>query len=245
MGASFRYAVISDVHSNLESLTAVLNDIDKEKIKKVLFIGDVVGYGPDPVGCIELIKKRCTYAVAGNHDWAVIGYTPSDYFNYNARVAIEWTKEQLGNDELEFLQSLSIVKVLRKESLFLVHASPKEPDAWSYILSLHDAEINFQYFNERICLIGHSHVPFIIERLPSGEIVLYREKIEFKESCRYIINVGSVGQPRDGNPEAAYAIINDKYARIVRVRYDIEMTQKKMKKAGLPEFLIERLSKGI
>lgn len=245
MGGSFKYAVISDVHSNLEALRAVLNDIEKEKIKKVLFIGDVVGYGPDPVKCIELIRKRCIYSVAGNHDWAVIGYTPSDYFNYNARVAIEWTKEQLAEDDFKFLRSLSIVKVLEKEGVFLVHASPKEPDAWNYILSLYDAEINFQYFKERICLIGHSHVPFIIETLPSGEIVLHREEIEFKESCRYIINVGSVGQPRDGNPDAAYAIINDKYARIIRVRYDIEKTQKKMEKAGLPEFLIERLSKGI
>ncbi|NOY65142.1 MAG: metallophosphoesterase family protein, partial [Nitrospirae bacterium] len=192
MGGSYRYAVISDVHSNLEALRAVFDDINREKIKDVLFVGDVVGYGPDPVECIEFIRKRCIHAVAGNHDWAVIGYTPSEYFNYNARVAIEWTKEQLDEGDFEFLQSLNIVKVLKKESLFLVHASPKEPDSWNYILSLYDAEINFQYFKERICLIGHSHVPFIIEKLPSGEIVLHREKIEFKESCRYIINVGSV-----------------------------------------------------
>lgn len=245
MGGVFQYAVISDIHSNLEALRAVLEDIDRRDIERILFLGDVVGYGPDPGECINLVKKRCFHSVAGNHDWAVIGYTPTDYFNYNARIAIEWTRDQLSDEDLEFLQSLSIVKVMDSESLFLVHASPRQPDAWNYILTLYDAEVNFQYFKERICLIGHSHVPFIIERLPSGEIVIHRDEIALKDSCRYIINVGSVGQPRDGNPKAAYGIITGESARIVRVDYDISSTQEKMRRAGLPEFLIERLEKGM
>jgi diadenosine tetraphosphatase ApaH/serine/threonine PP2A family protein phosphatase len=110
---------------------------------------------------------------------------------------------------------------------------------------LYDAEINFQYFEEKICFIGHSHRPFIIERLPSCEMVVYNERVEFRQSCRYMINAGSVGQPRDGDPRAAYVILDEGKVEILRVEYDYKRTQQKMKEANLPEFLIERLEKGI
>jgi diadenosine tetraphosphatase ApaH/serine/threonine PP2A family protein phosphatase len=128
--------------------------------------------------------------------------------------------------------------------MLLVHSTPKEPEEWHYLLSLWDAEINFHYFSNKYCFIGHTHYPFIIERLPSGELVTYKEKASKGEMERYIMNVGSVGQPRDGDPRAGYAIVDDEKMEIVRVLYDIESVQKKMSKAGLPSLLIERLAAG-
>ncbi len=238
-------AIISDVHANLEALESVLQQIKERGIKRILFLGDAVGYGPDPDRCVELIYDNCEVVLAGNHDWAVIGLTPLEYFNRDARLAAEWTATQIKERTRKLLEEMKIVRRLSKESLFLVHSTPKDPDAWNYILTLYDAEVNFQYFEEKICFIGHSHRPFIIERLPSSEMVVYNEKAEFKQSCRYMINAGSVGQPRDGDPRAAYVILDKEKAEILRVEYDFRKTQEKMENIGLPEFLIERLEKGI
>ncbi len=245
MSKGFTFAVISDVHSNLEALQTVFEDIKKREIRNILFLGDVVGYGPDPSACIEIIRKNCKVALAGNHDWATIDLTPTEYFNYDAKIAVEWTRQQITNSDIEFLETLELVRILERENLFLVHATPMEPEQWKYLLTLYDAETNFQHFEQRICLIGHSHRPIIIERLPSGEMILHRERVTFSDSCRYIINVGSVGQPRDGDPRAAYAMVSDTEVEIVRLEYDFKRTQAKMLRAGLPEFLIERLEKGV
>jgi diadenosine tetraphosphatase ApaH/serine/threonine PP2A family protein phosphatase len=149
------------------------------------------------------------------------------------------TKKNLKN-----LKSFLLQKELEKEDMLLVHSTPKEPEGWHYLLTLWDAEINFHYFSNKYCCIGHTHYPFIIERLPSGELVTYKEKASKGEMERYIINVGSVGQPRDGDPRASYAIVDDEKLEIVRVPYDVESVQKKMSKAGLPSLLIERLAAG-
>ena len=130
------------------------------------------------------------------------------------------------------------------EDILLVHATPKEPGQWHYLLTKQDAYINFHFFTEKICLIGHSHQPSIIEQSPEGELVVYKDKADIKDKHRYIINVGSVGQPRDGNPDAAYALLNENSIEIKRVSYDILSTQKKMRGAGLPLSLIERLARG-
>lgn len=240
-----RFAIISDVHANLEALMATLKAIKKEGPEALWFLGDVVGYGPNPDECIEVLKKEAQLLLAGNHDRAVIGLTDTEYFNPHAKAAVEWTMETMRNENKSFLRGLPIFKILRDESIYLVHSSPKEPEEWHYILSTWDAYINFQFFTERICFIGHSHYPFIAELNAEGEISVYRDSADFKEDCRYMINVGSVGQPRDGNSHAAYAILKDDSIEIKRVPYDIVSTQKKMKKAGLPTYLIERLSGGI
>ncbi|RMD52479.1 MAG: hypothetical protein D6828_05695 [Nitrospirae bacterium] len=137
-----------------------------------------------------------------------------------------------------------MVKRIREKSIFLVHATPLEPEEWHYIFTYFEAKKNFRYLPDRFCFIGHSHVPVIIEEAPDGEIRSYRQKAEFHDEHRYIINVGSVGQPRDEDPDAAYAIFDEKGVEIIRVPYDVKRTQRKMLEAGLPDYLINRLSYG-
>jgi predicted phosphodiesterase len=238
------YAVLSDVHSNIEALHAVLGDVGQRKIKNVLFIGDSVGYGPDPNECLELLSRKCKTILAGNHDWGVLGITDIAYFNEYAREAIRWTTDVITKESKSILKSFCLTKEIGKSKILLVHSTPKEPEAWHYLLTLWDAEINFHYFDGTFCFLGHTHQPFIIERLPSGELLTYKKSVRIGKSARYIINAGSVGQPRDGDPRACYAIIDDDHIEIVRVPYDIETVQNKMRTANLPSPLIERLSWG-
>ncbi|GBD98901.1 phosphodiesterase [bacterium BMS3Abin07] len=240
-----RFAVISDVHSNLEALTAVLSEISKKNIRKIFFLGDAVGYGSDPEECVKLLKKSCENPCLGNHDQAIFDTSCLDYFNEYARNAILWTVKNISDDCIEYLKSMKIIYKLKRENICTVHSSPREPDKWSYLLTLKDIEQGFQYFDEKICFVGHSHMPFIAERSPAGSIELRRENPAMCSASRYIVNAGSVGQPRDGDPRACYIAVANDSIEIVRVKYDIEKTQQKMLKAELPSFLIERLSKGI
>lgn len=236
-----RYAVLSDVHSNLEALEAVLKDIEKRKIEYILFLGDAVGYGPNPNECIEILEGKCKIMLAGNHDWVAIGLTNITYFNEYAQYAIKWTMGIITEKSKKILKSLPVKKESKEEDFLLVHSTPKEPEEWHYLLTLWDAEINFHYFENKFCFLGHSHQPFIIERVPSGELVTYKDETRINKSSRYIINAGSVGQPRNGDPRACYAIIDDEKIEIIRVPYDIVSIQNKMRKEHLPYTLIERL----
>jgi predicted phosphodiesterase len=239
------YAVISDVHSNLEALSAVLEDLKKRNINVVYFLGDSVGYGPNPDECIDILKKECKTLLAGNHDWAVAGLTDISYFNVYARAAIEWTKTVMKADNIEVLRSLPVIETLGQEHATLVHSTPFEPEQWHYLLRMSDAELNFQYFDTKACFIAHSHNPGIMERFPSGEILTARKAVNMKADNRYIINVGSVGQPRDGDPRSSFVLVDGDRVEIERVSYSIETTQRKMSRAGLPNPLIERLSFGM
>lgn len=239
-----RYAVLSDVHANLEALDAVLKSVEQTGAEDVLFLGDAVGYGPNPNECIDLLVSTCKVLLAGNHDWGAIGLTDSTYFNAYARDALEWTKGVITGENKNMLRSFPVKKALRDEDILLVHSTPKEPEEWHYLLTLWDAEINFQYLDNRFCFLGHSHQPFIIEKLPSGELITYKDSTRIKERSKYIINAGSVGQPRDGDPRACFVIIDDENVEIIRVPYDIVSVQNKMKKEHLPDRLIERLSIG-
>lgn len=239
-----RYAVLSDVHANLEALDAVLESVGQTAAEDVLFLGDAVGYGPSPNECIDLLASACKVLLAGNHDRGAVGLTDITYFNAYARDALEWTKGVITGENKNLLRSLPVKKALRDEDILLVHSTPKEPEEWHYLLTLWDAEINFQYLDNRFCFLGHSHQPFIIEKLPSGELVTYKDSTKIKERCKYIINAGSVGQPRDGDPRACFVTIDDEDVEIIRVPYDIAGVQTKMKKVRLPDRLIERLSIG-
>jgi len=240
-----KYAVISDVHANLDALLAVLKDIREKKIKKNIFLGDAVGYGPEPDECVDVLKTECSVMLAGNHDWAVLGLTEIEHFNPIAKEAILWAMEKISRETISILKTLSISKEIEDKKILLVHSTPKEPEKWHYLLTLWDAEINFHCFDNRICLLGHSHYPLIIERLPSGEMSTHRNSAKLSAENRYIVNVGSVGQPRDGDPRACYAIIDEEFVNIYRVQYDVEKTQGKMRSYGLPEPLIERLKRGL
>ena len=239
-----RYAVISDVHGNLEALRAVLDDIRTKNTDGIIFLGDAVGYGPNPNECVELLKESCRVLLAGNHDRAAIGLTEIEYFNEYAKAAVLWTRKVLTDRNRKLLESLPVTGRMKKENMLFVHSTPKEPEEWHYLLTLWDAEINFHYFSERICVLGHSHLPFVIERLPSGEMVTYKDKAELRENQRYLINAGSVGQPRDRDPRACYLLKDGQRAEFIRVGYPVEETQRKMRDAGLPLPLIERLARG-
>ncbi len=239
------YAVISDVHSNLHALNAVMKDIERQSINEIYFTGDAVGYGPHPDSCIEIIKQHCKIILAGNHDWAVIGYTDIKYFNEYALSAVIWTQNIISEEHLNDLQKFNIVKSSKEHNAFFVHSTPNEPDKWNYLFSLSDAEINFRYFNQPICFIGHTHSPIIIEKLISGELLVHKNFVVINQQSRYIVNVGSVGQPRDRDPRASYAVINENTIDIVRIEYNIKRTQNEMAKVGLPIRLIERLSYGL
>lgn len=245
------FAVISDIHGNLEALDAVLADIESRKTGSgekwtILFLGDVAGYGPNPNECIEAISRLILHGVAGNHDSAAIGQTDISNFNQYAQEAIRWTAGVLSPESRAFLKNLPLVQRMEKDGLFLVHGSPYEPEKWHYLLYFSQASVNFEHFGEKVCLIGHSHLPFIMERAPSGQLTACKDGARIdKAGCRYIINAGSVGQPRDGDPRACYLLLSGARAEFVRISYDIEATQKKMRAAGLPVPLIARLQKGL
>jgi diadenosine tetraphosphatase ApaH/serine/threonine PP2A family protein phosphatase len=240
-----RYAILADVHSNLAAFEAVLDDAGKRGgFDKIWCLGDVVGYGPDPHECIGRLRQFEHVCIAGNHDWAAIGKMDTSEFNPVAALAAHWTAEQLTDDDIDYLQNLPLTVL--EGDFTLVHGSPREP-IWEYLLSTEAAQDNFAYFETAYCLVGHSHVPLIFEQV--ADEAVYRE---FGEDAlklgekRMIINPGGVGQPRDGDPRASYAIY-DAEAQVIhhyRVEYDIPATQKKMAERGLPTPLIVRLSLG-
>lgn len=241
-----RYAILGDIHSNLTALQAVLQDIDSRGgFDKIWCLGDVVGYGPEPRECIDLLRQYDHLCVAGNHDWAAISKIDTSDFNPDAAQACHWTGQQLTKEDIEFLQNLPLRHC--HDDFTLVHGSPREP-IWEYLLSLEVAKDNFAYFETDFCLVGHSHVPLVFKHI--GNTVAYRKLQESADlelgKNRLIINPGGVGQPRDGDPRASYAVY-DTEARTIyhyRVEYDIAATQRKMSQHKLPPRLISRLSLG-
>lgn len=240
-----KYAIISDIHGNLEALKSVLADIDKKKVKEIICLGDVVGYGPNPNECVELIRKKAKVTLAGNHDYAPLGKLDLSYFNPWARDAIDWTASELTQSSIDFLLGLPLK--IELDGFTIVHATPENPDEWDYILTIGDAMKNFPEFANQVCFVGHSHVPLIVVMNESGKYwVENKNPLKFTKGERYIINVGSVGQPRDLDPKAAYALFDNttKVYELLRVEYDVAKTQRKIRKAGLPEFLANRLIVG-
>jgi predicted phosphodiesterase len=239
-----RYAVISDIHSNFEALRAVIDALAKENIDKYLCLGDVVGYGADPIACMNLLKTlKPEILIAGNHDWGVLGQTDIEYFNDAAKAAIEWTKGLIKKDEAEYLRSFKLI--YEGVKFVLVHGSINSPDEFNYILNDYDAYRTVKLMKVPLCFVGHSHVAGIFY---SDERVRYLTAMDVKISPekKYIVNVGSVGQPRDGDPRASYAIYDETEGsiEIKRVEYDIKTCQKKIIAAGLPNILAIRLSQG-
>lgn len=243
-----KIAILSDIHSNLEALEAVLFELEKKKIKKIWHLGDIVGYGPNPNECIELIKKKKIISLAGNHDLAVVGKISLFNFNPYAVQAVKINSQEISEKNKKFLENLpSILKP--EKGVVLTHGSIKDP-VWEYLLEIAQAEENFSLFKEKVCFVGHSHLPIIFEKrkdkiyqfqFPPDKAFLKLEK-----ESRYIINPGSVGQPRDYNPKASFVIFDNEFLTLKyhRLEYNWQKTQEKMKKKGFPYFLIERLSKG-
>lgn len=245
-----RFLVISDVHSNLEALEAVLSDAEG-RYEAVLCLGDLVGYGPDPNECVERVRSLPSLScVAGNHDWAAIGKLGLEDFNTDARLATLWTQKVLTPASVSYLNSLP-EKIVLGDKLTIVHGSPRYP-IWEYVLTSLVALENFQHFDTPWCLIGHSHIPVVFalreDNPGTCELIPLDEDRPFwlSPDFRYIINPGSVGQPRDGDPRASYAFLDpdEGVLELKRVYYLVSKTQDKMEKAGLPPRLIARLSFG-
>lgn len=239
-----KIAILSDIHSNLEALESVLKEIDQVKPDRIFFLGDAVGYGPDPNACVEKIFDTSDKVIAGNHDHGVLGLTDIECFNPFARQAILWNRSILTRENTERLSSMPLTA--QEDDLFLVHATPEKPEEWGYIYSPQDTELQYEYFQSSACFIGHTHSPSLYFS-DGDEFGETRETVlTFREGFRYIVNVGSVGQPRDRNPDAGYVLFDTETKKLSfnRVRYNFRITQEKMRAVNLPEYLINRLESG-
>lgn len=242
-----RYGIIADIHSNLEAFQRVLKVL--EPVDIILCLGDIVGYGPNPSECIELLKQTPNRTVAGNHDLGCSGKIDLTDFNIDAREACEWSQQQLSDEQRNYLQNLPLLRQVNTDIL-LVHGSPRSP-MWEYVLSKDDAITNFNDYSFHICFIGHTHIPVIFKEQSPHTYELVKPEpnglIRLNKKSRYIINAGSIGQPRDGNPAASFAIFDQSKWEIefYRLSYPFKKTQKKMKKERLSSLLIDRLSLGI
>ena len=239
-----RYAVLSDIHGNLEALTAVLADA-AARVDGVLCLGDVVGYGADPAPCVDLIGARAETLVAGNHDHAAAGLVDPGWFNAYARAALEWTMERVDDDHRAWLGARPLVAEV--EDATLVHASPRSPEEWEYLQTADDGWEVFGAFSTRLCFVGHSHRPAVWSIGSSGpDFERGSTTVTLDHGRRYIVNVGSVGQPRDRDRRAAYAVwdLEGRRVEIRRVAYDVDAVQRKIHAAGLPRFLADRLAVG-
>jgi diadenosine tetraphosphatase ApaH/serine/threonine PP2A family protein phosphatase len=240
--------VISDIHSNRQALEAVLEAVDETGVEEIWCLGDLVGYGAEPDACTALVRERSTVCLVGNHDLAVLGALDISTFSEAASAAVEWTRATVSEETLEFLASLDPVGSQRGVGLY--HASPRDP-IWEYVLSADQAEAGFEAHEERVGLIGHSHVALFFVRAPGsrgypqGAQASDGAELEVGEG-NWLLNPGSVGQPRDGDPRAAWLELDTAAwtARYHRVEYDIEGAAAAIVAAGLPGLLAERLEGG-
>ena len=244
---ALRALILSDIHSNLEALAAVVADaMDRGGFDAIWCLGDVVGYGPDPGPCIELIRRYELLAVAGNHDHGAVGKASVENFNYAAKTAIHWTSGQLSAEYAQFLANLPTV--ITAEPFTMVHGSLRD-SLNEYLLEEESALATLALMQTPFCLVGHSHIPFICqENSGSPQFIQFvQDQVYPLGDERLIVNPGCVGQPRDRDPRPSYAIYDSQAETIQRrrVTYSIQDTQKKMRAANLPQYLVERLNLGI
>lgn len=238
-----KYAIISDIHSNLEALCSVLDVIDSEGVERIICLGDIVGYGADPNRCVEIIKERNIPSVLGNHDAVACGIYEPMLFNDMATHAALWTRNELHPENRLFLSELP--EKLTIDSFLAVHGAISDPD--KYILSAYDARPEFSIMGEKtVCFFGHTHVAVTYFYANNRVDTFSPSFIAVERGAKYLINPGSVGQPRDRDPRASFVIYDDEgTVEYRRVEYDIKTTQEKILKTGLDRKLAERLSYGI
>lgn len=238
-----KYAIFGDIHANLEAFEAVLEDAENEGCTDRVCVGDIVGYASDPNRCLEIVREMGCPVVKGNHDEEAILDTSLDGLNPLARHAMEWTRDQLNDEEREFLRNLKLVRQVR--DFTIVHATLDTPGSWTYVTNKFDAMASFSYQFTQLCFYGHTHTPRIYAKGDSVE-PLEDTSVRLEMGRKYFINVGSTGQPRDGDWRASYAIydVENQEVSIRRLEYDIQKAQDKIIEAGLPEMLAHRLSLG-
>jgi diadenosine tetraphosphatase ApaH/serine/threonine PP2A family protein phosphatase len=241
-----RVAVISDVHANWHALEAVLEDVEREQPDEVWCLGDLVGYGPRPNPCCAAVERRVALCLAGNHDLGVLGVLDLDEFSGDAVAAARWTRGVLAEPSRTFLEHLRPERRVNGVELF--HASPRDP-VWEYVLSGEAAAAAFELTEAPLVLVGHSHVPLAIsleDGALGGGLAPAATEAPLAPGRR-LLNPGSVGQPRDGDPRAAWLLLDfaEELATFRRVEYEVRETQEEMRERGLPDALAERLAHGI
>lgn len=244
-----RIAFLADIHANLEALQACLADARALKADRLVFLGDIVGYGADPAACVEIVHEACeqgAFALRGNHDEGVIDSSFS--FNGTAASAIQWTRSVLGPEHLSFLAGLPLT--IEDSDHLYVHASARTPEAYPYVHGLREASDSLIGTRARLTVVGHVHQPALYNIAGTGKVMGFipvtETAIPLSSQRRWLAVMGAVGQPRDKNPAAAYGMLNTKTAELtyLRVPYDVARTAAKIRAAGLPDSLWKRLSTG-
>ena len=251
-----RYLILSDLHGNAEAFTAVLQRLKRKRFDRVICLGDFVGYGADPNKVVDQFRtlRFPTVAIRGNHDKVAAGLEEGKTFNATALEAARWTQERLSKENADFLRRLPVGPAIVDESFMVCHGSPLDED--SYIFSDADASLNFMVVERiapgtQLCFFGHSHIPSIFtlagERIRVEAVRKARTKLVLEKGKHYLVNPGSVGQPRDRNPKASYAIYDSKEETVLfdRVPFDVGRTRSKILRAGLPQLLGDRLAFGL
>jgi len=240
-----RYGIFSDIHSNLEALEAVISAYKKESIDQYLCVGDIVGYAANPNECVMKTKEIIDGSVAGNHDRASVDLLSGAYFNPLAREAISWTKQNLNPESIKFLEPLKLI--YKNKGLTLVHGTLNNPESFEYMSDVYIARESFSLLETLVCFVGHTHTPGIFTEDAAGGINYSRAAlVSLKQDHKYIVNTGSVGQPRDGDPRACYSIYDTdkKEVQIKRVAYNVDTAREKIIAAALPQYLGDRLITG-
>lgn len=238
-----RYAVIADIHANLEGLETVLADAKEQKCTHYCCVGDVVGYNANPKECLDIVRSMGMPVVKGNHDEYCSSEEDLEGFNPHAAEAVNWTRKQLSPEDRQWLRDLKYVRLVA--SFSMVHATLDGPQRWGYVFDKLAAAASFTYQNTSVCFFGHTHVPvaFVRDSVVRGGTY---SKFRVEPGKKYFVNVGAVGQPRDGNPKAGYVVydLNEGTIELRRLDYDIAKTQRKIMDAGLPQRLADRLALG-
>jgi len=237
-----KVVILSDIHSNLAALLKAFQYIENLKPDKIVCLGDIVGYGPRPNECVELIQQKCQISLMGNHDHAVLGLTDTYHFNQHAREAINWTRRALTIQNKAYLENLTFSH--HENEILYVHSTPLHPEEWHYILSEYEARQYFPQIKQRLCFVGHSHIPLVFS---SADPPVFDEELDLSDKNKhYIINVGSIGQPRDGDPRLCFAIYDTDSGILnyVRLQYPIQETYDEILENKLPAFLAMRLFAG-
>jgi predicted phosphodiesterase len=239
-----KYAILSDIHSNLEALQVVLADAKEQNCTHYVCLGDIVGYGPNPKECLEIIQGLNCPTVMGNHDEYCATDLDLTGFNPMAANAIRWTRAELSEEEKAWLRNLKYVRIV--EAFTIVHATLDLPEKWAYVFDKLAAASSFSYQHTAVCFNGHTHVPVAFIRSERGIQDGKYSKFKIEVGRKYFVNVGSIGQPRDRNPRAAYVIFDlvNNIIEMRRLDYDLATTQKKIHAAGLPASLADRLAAG-
>ncbi len=238
-----KFAILGDIHGNWEALHAVLEDARREGVTRFVCVGDMVGYNADPERCLDTIMQMDCVTVRGNHDHYCAHDECLQSFHPLAANVMTWTRARLNDTQIAYLRDLPLSRSV--SGFMLVHSTLDMPERWGYVFEELEAEAHFAYQSTALCFHGHTHVPVVFEKTAQVRR-LPAEPIRIVAGRKYFINVGSVGQPRDGNPDASYAIYNSADREVVfrRIPYDVHTTQEKIRRAGLPERLAVRLGLG-